>query len=108
MLSPDQYGAPYEINPVGYIYRRDKLAQAGITGPLDTWRAVLAPQLEGRVVTYTFSSFYTPLQMIGLQLSAHKSVRDGSEIWPFMAAMKARRTIVISAPGQAEELAKIR
>ena len=105
LLGGDGYGAPYEINPVGYIYRRDKLAAAGVPVP-DTWRAVLDPRLAGRVVTYTFSSFYTPLQMVGLELSAGHTARDDAEIWPFLQAMKANRTVVVSAPGQAEELAK--
>lgn len=62
LLTPDGYGAPYEINPVGYIYRRDKLAEAGV-GPLDSWRSVADPKLNGHVVTFSFASFYTPLLM---------------------------------------------
>ena len=105
LLGRDGYGAPYEINPVGYIYRRDKLAAAGVPVP-DTWRSVLDPRLASRVVTYSFSTFYTPLQMVGLELSAGKTVRDSGEIWPFMERMKANRTIVVANPGQAEQLAK--
>ena len=105
LLRSDGYGAPYEINPVGWIYRRDKLAAAGVPAP-STWRAVADPRLSGRVVTFNFSSFYTVLTMAGLQLSAGKTVADESEIWPFMNALYANRTIVVAAPGQAEELAK--
>lgn len=105
LLAANLYGAPYEVNPVGYIYRRDKFSAAGVPVP-DTWRAVLDARLAGQVITYGFSSFYTPLQMVGLELSAGKTARDGDEIWSFMAAMKANRTLVISAPGQAEELAR--
>ena len=105
LLGADGYGAPYEINPVGWIYRRDKLAAAGVPAP-STWRAVLDKRLAGRVVTFNFSSFYTVLTMAGLELSAGKTVADDSEIWPFMQAMYDNRTVVVAAPGQAEELAK--
>ncbi len=105
LLGADLYGAPYEINPVGWIYRRDKLAAAGVPAP-DTWRAVADKRLVGRVVMFNFSSFYSVLTMAGLQLSAGKTVADDSEIWPFMQALYENRTIVVAAPGQAEELAK--
>jgi putative spermidine/putrescine transport system substrate-binding protein len=101
----DGYGAPYEINPVGWIYRRDKLAAAGVPAPA-TWRAVADKRLAGRVVMFNFSSFYTVLTMAGLQLSAGKTVADDSEIWPFMQVLYDNRMIVVAAPGQAEELAK--
>ena len=105
LLTADGYGAPYEINPVGYVFRRDKLQAAGVPVP-DTWRAVLDPRLAGRVITFSFSTFYTPLQMVGLELSAGKTAHDDAEIWAFMRAIKANRTLVIPAPGQAEQLAK--
>jgi putative spermidine/putrescine transport system substrate-binding protein len=105
LLTPDGYGAPYEINPTGYIYRRDKLAEAGV-GPLNTWRSVADPKLAGRVVTFTFASFYTPILMCGLEISAGKKLPDESEIWPFLEAMHRNRTIVLAQPSQAEELAK--
>jgi len=105
LLTPDGYGAPYEINPVGYIYRRDKLAEAGV-GPLDSWRSVADPKLNGRVVTFSFASFYTPLLMVELEASAGKALPDESEIWPFLTKLRDNRTIVIAAPSQAEELAK--
>lgn len=105
LLGTDGFGAPYEINPVGWIYRRDKLAAAGVPAP-STWRAVGDPRLAGRVVTFNFSSFYSVLTMAGLQLSAGKTVADESEIWPFMNVLYMNRTIVVAAPGQAEELTK--
>ncbi len=105
LLTPDGYGAPYEINPVGYVYRRDKLAAAGVR-PLDTWRSVADPKLDGRVVTFTFASFYTPLLMVGLERSASKALPDESEVWPFLTQMRDNHTIVVAAPSQAEELAK--
>ena len=105
LLDAHGFGAPYEINPVGYLYRRDKLAAAGVAPP-GTWRAVQDPRLAGRVITYDFAAFYAPLQMVGLELSADKPITDDSEIWPFMRTMKANRTIVIANPGQAEELIK--
>ncbi|GAC1347668.1 MAG: ABC transporter substrate-binding protein [Acetobacteraceae bacterium] len=105
LLMPDGYGAPYEINPVGYIYRRDKLAAAGVAAP-DSWRAVADPKLDGRVVTFTFSSFYTPLMMMGLQMSAGKTINEDGEIWPFLRHMRGNHSIVVAAPGQAEELAR--
>ncbi len=105
LITPDGYGAPYEINPVGYIYRRDKLAEAGVSPP-DTWRSVANPKLAGRVVTFTFASFYTPILMAGLEISAGKALPDESEIWPFLETLRNNRTIVIAAPSQAEELAK--
>ncbi len=103
--SADGYGAPYEINPIGWAWRRDKLAEAGV-GPLDTWRAVTDKRLAGRVITFNFSSFYTVLTMAALEMSAGKTVRDDSEIWPFMQAMYDNRTIVLANPGQAEDLTK--
>ena len=99
------FGAAYEINPVGYMYRRDKLAAAGVAPP-GTWRAVLDPKLAGRVITYSFAAFYTPLQMAGLELSANKPISDDGEIWPFMRAMKANGTVVVANPGQVEDLVK--
>ena len=105
LLTIDGHGAPYEINPIGYVYRRDKLAAAGVPVP-DTWRAVLDPRLAGRVITFSFSTFYTPLQMVGLELSAGKTAHDDAEIWAFMRGMKANRTLVVPTPGQAEQLTK--
>ncbi len=105
LITPDGYGAPYEINPTGYVYRRDKLAEAGVT-TLDTWRSVADPRLAGRVVTFTFASFYTPILMSGLEISKGKALPDESEIWPFLETLHRNRTIVLAQPGQAEELAK--
>lgn len=103
--SHDGYGAPYEINPVGWVYRRDKFAQAGVPVP-DTWRAVTDKRLAGRVITFNFTSFYTVLEMVGLQLSAGKTEADSSEIWPFMQTMYDNRSIIVATPGQAEDLTK--
>ena len=105
LLTPDGYGAPYEINPVGYVYRRDKLAAAGVPPP-GQWRAVTDKRLDGRVVTFSFASFYTPLTMVGLQMSAGRTIAEDGEIWPFMERMRDNHTIVVAAPGQAEELAR--
>ena len=99
------FGAAYEINPIGYMYRRDRLAAAGVPPP-GTWRAVLDPRLAGRVITYSFSAFYTPLQMAGLELSRGRPISEDGEIWLFMRAMKDNRTIVVANPGQVEDLMK--
>ena len=105
LVSSDGYGAPYEINPVGWAYRVDKLREAGVPPP-ETWRAVTDARLAGRVITFNFSSFYTVLAMAGLELSAGKTVGDSSEIWPVMQQLYDNRTKVVANPGQAEELAK--
>lgn len=105
LVSSDGYGTPYEINPIGWAYRTDKFREAGVPAP-ETWRAVTDKRLAGRVITFNFSSFYTVLQMAGLQLSAGKTVAESSEIWPVMQLLYDNRTKVVANPGQAEELAK--
>ncbi len=102
----DGFGVPYEVNPVGWGYRRDKLTEAGVPPPV-RWRDVLDPRLAGRVLTFPPSLIYGPLQAAAMVLSAGGTLRaDDTAYWTFLDQMKAGRTVVASTPGQAEDLAK--
>jgi putative spermidine/putrescine transport system substrate-binding protein len=100
---PDGYGQSYEINPVGLVYRTDKLAEAGIGKPR-SWQVYADPALKGRAILFPPTVSYGFHFLIGLAMGAGKDERDIAPAWIAMARVRANQPLIQQTPGQAENL----
>lgn len=100
----DGFGQFYEINPVGFVYRTDKFAEAGITLPAK-WTLLSDPRLKGRVTLFSPTVSFGFHYLIGLALSAGTSEEDITPAWPEVANDMANGATVVTTPGQVDAMA---
>ena len=99
----DGFGQFYEINPVGFAYRADKFAEAGIPKPT-SWSAVLDPKLKGRVTLFSPTVSFGFHYLIGAALAAGKNENDISPAWDALATVMKNGGSVVTTPGQADDM----
>lgn len=103
-LDPDGFGQAYMINTLGYVYRKDKFAEAGIQAP-NKWAAILDPRLKGRFMIYPpAQQYYGFAQLIGFALTERSNESDLPVILSSIEKMKGNGPQVSATPGQAEDL----
>ncbi|MEJ0070630.1 MAG: extracellular solute-binding protein [Pseudomonadota bacterium] len=100
---PDGYGQFYEINPVGLVYRTDKLAEVGLGKP-SSWLVYVDPKLKGRGILFPPTVSYGFHFLIGLAMAAGKDERDITDAWTMMARVQANQPVILQSPGQAESV----
>jgi putative spermidine/putrescine transport system substrate-binding protein len=100
----DGYGQFYEINPVGFVYRTDKFAEAGIPKPT-SWSALSDPKLKGRVTLFSPTVSFGFHYLIGLSLAAGKGESDISPAWTELTKVIDNQASVVTTPGQADDMA---
>jgi putative spermidine/putrescine transport system substrate-binding protein len=100
---PDGYGQFYEINPVGLVYRTDKLAEAGIGKPR-SWQVYADPAIRGRAILFPPTVSYGFHFLIGLAMSAGKDEHDITPAWTAMERVRANEPLIQQTPGQAEAM----
>lgn len=104
LRDPDGYGQFYELNPIGIVYRTDRLAEAGIGRPT-TWLVYTEPSLRGRGILFPPTVSYGFHFLIGLAMSAGKDERDLTPAWPLLDRVRANQPLLTATPGQAEDMA---
>lgn len=100
---PDGYGQYYESNPVGFVYRADKFAQAGIPKPT-SWSAVLDPRLNGHVTLFPPTVSFGFQYLVGVALAAGKGESDISVAWDLLPKLMDNKATVVTTPGQADDM----
>lgn len=100
---PDGYGQYYEINPVGFVYRTDKLAEAGIGRPR-SWQVYADPALKGRAILFPPTVSYGFHFLIGLAMGTGKDEHDIEPAWTAMERVRANQPLIQQTPGQAESM----
>lgn len=101
---PDGYGQFYEINPVGFVYRTDKFAEAGIPKPT-SWSMLSDPKLKGRVTLFSPTVSFGFHYLIGVSLAAGKNESDISPAWTELTKVMSNQAAVVTTPGQADDMA---
>ncbi len=99
----DGYGQYYEINPVGIVYRTDKLAESGLGKPKG-WSAYLDPATKGRGILFPPTVSYGFHFLIGLAMGAGKDEHDITAAWTALDKIRANGAVVQQTPGQAESM----
>jgi ABC-type Fe3+ transport system substrate-binding protein len=100
----DGFGQYYEINPVGFVYRTDKFAQAGIPQPA-SWSLLSDPRLKGRVTLFPPTVSFGFHYLIGLAMAAGKDERDITPAWQELQKVIKSGANVVATPGQVEAMA---
>ncbi len=100
----DGFGQFYEINPVGFVYRTDKFAEAGITMPAN-WSLLSDPRLKNRVTLFSPTVSFGFHYLIGVALAAGKNEQDIAPAWNELPKVMANGATVVTTPGQVDAMA---
>jgi putative spermidine/putrescine transport system substrate-binding protein len=101
---PDGYGQAFELQVLGWCYRTDKFAEAGIPRPT-SWSVYEDPRLKGRAILFNPTVSFGYFMLIGIAKGSGQDERDISVAWAKLDRIVANKAIVASTPGQAETLA---